>query len=48
METKQDLKEQEEICICCRDTLVEDSNGYMECTECDENYGTDKCKCKGS
>jgi hypothetical protein len=30
-------------CICCGDVLHY-RNDMFECNNCDENYGTDKCK----
>lgn len=34
-------------CICCGD-VTHYRNDMWECDNCDENYGTDYCKCKGS
>ena len=44
-----ETKEQEQInCICCGEECIDMGNGILECSNCDENYGTSKCKCRGN
>jgi hypothetical protein len=33
-------------CICCHEKMKMQENDIYECYNCDENYGTNLCRCR--